>query len=118
MAEYIDRKLLDKAMTASAGNDKDKNRRTWAKAICVLHDLPAADVAPVVHGRWVAQCVVETDGGWTLEDAPYNEYQHSNPICSICRKTALLDGGEDYVASPYCPNCGARMDGDDDAKES
>lgn len=75
----------------------------------------AADVAPVVHGRWVAQCVVETDGGWTLEDAPYNEYQHSNPICSVCRKTALLDGGEDYVTSPYCPNCGARMDGDSNA---
>ena len=74
--------------------------------------LPAADVAPVVHGRWTAQCVVELDGGWTLEDVPYNEYQHSNPICSICRKTALLDGGEDYVTSPYCPNCGARMDGD------
>lgn len=70
----------------------------------------AADVAPVVHGRWTAQCVVETDGGWTLEDMPYNEYQHSNPICSICRKTALLDGGEDYVTSPYCPNCGAKMD--------
>lgn len=109
--EYIERKALDKALTVAAANDKDKNRRTWAKAICVLHDLPAADVAPVVRGRWVAQCVVETDGGWTLEDAPYNEYQHSNPICSICRKTALLDGGEDYVASPYCPNCGARMDG-------
>lgn len=77
-------------------------------------DCPLPDAVPVVHGRWVAQCVVETDGGWTLEDAPYNEYQHSNPICSICRKTALLDGGEDYVASPYCPNCGARMDGGSD----
>ena len=77
--------------------------------------LPAADVAPVVHGQWTAQCVVELDGGWTLEDVPYNEYQHSNPICSVCRKTALLDGGEDYVTSPYCPNCGARMDGDSDA---
>ena len=116
MAEYIERKVLDKAMTVAAANDKDKNRRTWAKAICILHDLPASDVAPVVHGRWVAQCIVETDGGWALEDAPYNEYQHSNPICSICRKTALLDGGEDYVASPYCPKCGARMDGDSDAK--
>lgn len=68
---------------------------------------------PVVHGRWTAQCVVETDGGWTLEDMPYNEHQHSNPICSICRKTALLDGGEDYVTSPYCPNCGAKMDVED-----
>lgn len=83
--------------------------------------LPAADVAPVVHGRWTAQCVVETDGGWTLEDMPYNEHQHSNPICSICRKIALLDGGEDYVTSPYCPNCGAKMDfqngGDNDAAD-
>ena len=49
MAEYIERKVLDKAMTVAAANDKDKNRRTWAKAICILHDLPAADVAPVVR---------------------------------------------------------------------
>ena len=50
MAEYIERGALDKALTTAAANDKDKNCRTWAKAICVLHDLPAADVAPVVHG--------------------------------------------------------------------
>lgn len=47
--EYIERKALDKALTVAAANDKDKNRRTWAKAICVLHDLHAADVAPVVR---------------------------------------------------------------------
>lgn len=82
----------------------------------LVDSVPTVDAVPVVHGRWTAQCVVELDGGWTLEDVPYNEYQHSNPICSVCRKTALLDGGEDYVTSPYCPNCGARMDGDDDGK--
>ena len=49
--EYIERKALDKALTAAASHDKDKNRRSWAKAICILHDLPAADVAPVVHCR-------------------------------------------------------------------
>jgi hypothetical protein len=49
--EYIERKALDKALTVAAANDKDKNRRTWAKAICVLHDLQAADVVPVVHCR-------------------------------------------------------------------
>lgn len=49
MAEYIERKALDKALTAAAAHDKDKNRRTWAKAICILHDLPAADVVPVVR---------------------------------------------------------------------
>lgn len=50
MAEYIERKVLDKALTAAAVNDKDKNRRTWAKAICVLHDLPAADVEKMSDG--------------------------------------------------------------------
>lgn len=103
MAEYIEREAAIESLPVA-----------YDSAINALRNVPAADVAQVVHGRWTAQCVVELDGGWTLEDVPYNEYQHSNPICSICRKTALLDGGEDYVASPYCPNCGARMDGDSD----
>ena len=50
MAEYIDREALDKALTVAAANDKDKNRRTWAKAICVLHDLPATDVEKMSDG--------------------------------------------------------------------
>lgn len=48
--EYIERKALDKSLTAAAVNDKDKNRRTWAKAICVVHDLPAADVEKMSDG--------------------------------------------------------------------
>ena len=53
MAEYIERGALDKALTIAAANGKDKDRRTWAKAICVLHDMPTADVAPIVHGEWL-----------------------------------------------------------------
>lgn len=49
-----------KALTAAAAHDKDKNRRTWAKAICILHDLPAADVAPVVHCK---DCAHRTEMG-------------------------------------------------------
>lgn len=58
--EYIERKALDKALTAAAAHDKVKNRRTWAKAICILHDLPAADVAPVVHCK---DCAHRTEIG-------------------------------------------------------
>lgn len=96
MAEYIERKALDKALTAAAAHDKDKNRRTWAKAICILHDLPAADVAPVRHGDW--EIVLGSNG---------NEYM----VCTCCRVSQDLTG-----VFTYCPNCGARMDGDDDAK--
>ena len=49
MAEYIDREALVKAMTIAAVNGKDKDRRTWAKAICLLHDMPTEDVTLVVR---------------------------------------------------------------------
>ena len=96
MSEYIERKALYKALTTAAANDKDKNRRTWAKAICVLHDLPAADVALVVHGRWVS--------------VPYKLAR----VCSACNrdepyKFADIDAIDAYVYD-YCPNCGAKMD--------
>lgn len=101
MAEYIERKALDKALTVAAANDKDKNRRTWAKAICVLHDLPAADVAQVVHGRWIRP-------RWKNSD--YCCY------CSQCGGEAMH---RDYQWDkngiyPICPKCGARMDGGSD----
>lgn len=49
MAEYIEREALDKALTAAAINDENKNCNTWSNAIGVLYTLPAADVAPVVR---------------------------------------------------------------------
>ena len=52
-----------------------------------LVDAQAADVAPVRHGRWI----LKDDG---------------RAHCSEC-DTA----GNSYVWH-YCPNCGARMDGD------
>ena len=57
---------------------------------------PAADVAPVVHGRWI-------DGA---EDFTCGNH---NAECSICRCYVSWDGcDEDFN---YCPNCGAKMDG-------
>ena len=121
MAEYIERKLLDKAMTAAAANDKDKNRRTWAKAICILHDLPAADVAPVVHGRWIIKH--KHRGGfhrYTGIDDMGEQHtitvderiEYDDRYCSECGKQSA----DNFLT--YCPNCGARMDGDSDAKEN
>lgn len=48
----------------------------------------------VVHGRWIK----------TYEDC---DLCHE---CSLCEKSALLDGNEREVLSPWCPNCGAKMD--------
>lgn len=60
-----------------------------------LQKVPAADVAPVVHGKWL----LDRWPSW-----PHRE-------CSRCkvmfpRTTEVADR---YWQ--YCPNCGARMDG-------
>ena len=52
-----------------------------------LDDQPTADVAPVVHGHWVA--------GRGL----------CYPTCSICNNYS--PAGEDWT---FCPWCGAKMD--------
>ena len=58
----------------------------------MIEKLPAADVAPVVHGRWE-----------TNSDRP------DSLICSVCKC-----GFDMWKHEPhnYCPNCGAKMDGE------
>ena len=50
-------------------------------------DIPAADVAPVVHGLWLC---ADTDTEQFF-------------LCNRCKK-------KEYWESDYCPNCGAKMD--------
>ena len=71
--------------------------------------IPTADVVEVRHGEWVVEAYpVDSDEVVIL---PYKDHQHNDPFCSICGEHALLNGGEEYVTSNYCPNCGAKMDG-------
>lgn len=62
-------------------------------AIDMIEDAPAADVAPVVHGRWVPT------------KAPF---MNGCKDCSVCGYRTVW--GHRYN---YCPNCGAKMDGGD-----
>lgn len=66
-------------------------------ATLFVNNIPDADVAPVVHGRWVFD--------FNLDDS--NFYR-----CSICnRQEVLLEKEDIYEWCPYC-HCGARMDGE------
>lgn len=86
MAEYIEREVT--LRTAHIMRPEDKCLEA------AIANIPAADVAPVVHGRWIA----DGDGyHWT-----YN--------CSIC---AWKDGYPFNERHNFCPNCGARMDGEE-----
>ena len=62
------------------------------------HDrIMTEDVAPVRHGRWVESFKVNAPP--TLR---------SRWTCSWCGNV------QTYGTTDYCPNCGARMDGDSD----
>ena len=43
--ECIDKNATEKALTVAAARDSGKRQRTWAKAICVLHDMPVVSPA-------------------------------------------------------------------------
>ena len=110
MAEYIEREAaIDAIMKVYVRTAGYKARERVFGAKEAVHRLPVADVAPVVHGVWIP--VHESEiSGWNPEVAgidPIGGY-----ICSACKNEAIYDCNDKFVLSDYCPNCGARMDGD------
>ena len=103
MAEYIERvKLIEKIANTPFGlnctgeSDDYKEgvlRGLVAKqnnVIDMIKDQPVADVAPVVHGKWIMK---DLDMG----------------ICSNCLRADEID-----TSAKYCRYCGAKMDLEDE----
>lgn len=68
----------------------------------IIETAPAIDAEPVRHGKWINVC----------EMLP-PEY-HDNKRCSVCANFALHDRLGRVRMSCYCPNCGSKMDLEDD----
>ena len=86
MPEYIDKNATVGILEAmSRSTDCECIKKRLEKAAKRISAIPAANVAPVVHGHRV------DDGGFYAR-------------CSQC------DGILPLCAN-YCPNCGAKMDG-------
>ena len=93
MAEYIEREaLVHHFMTKRQYLTKD----LVMDAAYEISKFPAVDVALVVRGEWVERqeflswCEDDVDVFWE---------------CSVCETGSC-------GKSNYCPNCGARMDGE------
>lgn len=86
MAEYIDRTALDIGYADPKVFIDPAHADGWNTAVQIINEAPAADVAPVVHGQWI-----------------YGEFDI--PHCSECGRDVMPNR-----ISPYCPNCGAKMD--------
>ena len=85
MAEYIDREEYCEKHCRCSNEYCDKES-------CPIWKAPAADVAPVVHGRWAHL------GG--------DEW-----CCPVCGFVITTEGSRDKPTKKYCEDCGAKMDG-------
>ena len=93
MAEYIEREALyEKAYWHGEHPDVGNPFPDGVDAIDIkdVDAIPAADVAPVVHGQWI-----------------YDK-KAQRPYCSVCKGYFY---GATNSSMSYCPNCGAKMDG-------
>ena len=97
MACLIDADALKKAMDGYWGRcqriRKPRNGETavFLDIKAIVEDRPTIDAVPVRHGKWID----ETFKPYGLVHHPFK--------CNLC-------GDHAEFSSPYCPNCGARMD--------
>lgn len=100
MAEYIKREALITKFKKMELGEHGLVERLFADGVyAVIAAFPAAEVVPVVHGRWIHD-------GRRIKGGI--DWCH----CSECGKS------DNFCArTNYCPNCGAKMDGgvDDEA---
>lgn len=91
MTEYIERESLINHVEdlPTWGTDGDMLDRQ--DVIGSIENRPAADVAPVRHGKWIMPLLM-ADG-------------HIHGECSHCHKIRIIDD--------YCSACGAIMDLED-----
>lgn len=110
MAEYIERGELESVLNRIYGRLSGLRPDFYAGYMMafsvMMKETRAADVAPVVHGRWIGV------------DSSYWKPTHSTDI-PVFRKTYRCSecGRRTAIAENYCPNCGARMDADTQERE-
>ncbi len=63
----------------------------------LIEKIPTADVQEVRHGYWT----IRYEG----------TYLRAKCYCSVCGKPNGIGGIIENQKKPYCPNCGAKMDG-------
>ena len=91
--------ILDQMKVARI-SDTDWQMAYWAgvdDAIGDVANAPTVDAVAVKHGQWIV----------------LDECSNAGAYCSVCHKKVYKECyGNCKMKSTYCPNCGAKMDGD------
>ena len=117
MAEYIEREAAIDEIEGTTWYHISCQQKLVEGAACeadalykatdiynVIKSAPTADVVEVRHGKWIEN---QEPLGWCDVDCAE---------CSVCHESWIIDEDssiDDYECMwHYCPNCGAKMDGD------
>lgn len=94
MSVYIDRDQLENFAMNCVGGEVSLRQ---------IHDFPAADVRPVVRGKWV-----QTGGKYSRNKT----IDRRILTCSVCGNFLHMEGvNAGRGDANFCPNCGADMRG-------
>lgn len=94
MAEYIKREAAKDAVSEVYYDTPDVNLSA-EKFEAAINAIPAADVAPVVHGRWIEKSA------------------QARKIYFECSHCGAQENKHTAIKGYYCWRCGAKMDGGD-----
>lgn len=127
MPEYIEREALLQVLEELGGWDDPPD--LWAEgyawgtfsALRRVEDQPTADVVEVRHGKWIEDgyydipCVCSCCGAEAQYISTFEErfdYDWEENLCPIGYEET-----REYIRTPFCSNCGARMDGKEVERE-
>ena len=115
MAEYIEREALLKRLC----NDDPANMEDYYYN--AIKEAPTADVVEVRHGEWVEDGYYDNPCVCSNCGAEANYISRFKETFDYDWKKNLQPTGyeeyKEYIETPYCPNCGAKMDGKIPTKE-
>lgn len=96
---------------AERWNDVELMRRAdsafsvFSEAKLTLDKMPTVDAVPVVHGKWIIENTYPTSIGTHCDNCGW---AWSNGIDAV-----KLNPVFSLIKTNYCPNCGAKMDGEE-----
>ena len=102
MAEYIEREYAVDAVLDVYYDTPDIDL-SGEKFEAAIRKIQADDVAPVRHGRWI--------------ETPRLCYGAKQYECSLCYSDTFWNKHSIYEKYPHCPNCGAKMDLEEEQHE-
>ena len=97
--------LLKKIEEISRYDDFDVLVVDWDDMIICIDNAPTIEAEPTRHGKWIKENIV-------LTSLPPKGRWH----CSGCGSIKV--GYDESVLTPYCPNCGAKMDAEEEPNEA